>query len=185
MFGESAAGFGRTSITVAFGRPGLKFKCGPSKIAVSPPPLNREFSHGRSHDCFFAIYFILPPLILFVAAYLTADIFVIVGEMTAETEIKREAGVTAMGVLITLALFSCWLTHWSTGSLTVSVVIGLLVYFAAGVMAYTLAHEDFRGAHGKMTTEPIELKRGIFPAALLSLITVVPSSVVVLVVMGR
>ncbi|MEM6689614.1 MAG: hypothetical protein AAF664_09320 [Planctomycetota bacterium] len=47
-----------------------------------------------------AIYFILPPVLLFALSYLCAGIFVPIAQLVAECEVSHDSVMTAIAVLI-------------------------------------------------------------------------------------
>lgn len=128
----------------------------------------------------FAIYFIAPPFLLWLIAYLSADIFVLIGESRADREINRDTGVTAMGVLLGIATIAAVFTHWFSQSLEAAAFVSSVTFFLAGVVAYARVIDAVpRGSPGPQT-DSVPLERALLLSAILSVCTVVPVAVVVL-----
>ena len=124
-----------------------------------------------------AIYFVLPPLLIFVAAYMSADIFVMVAGITVEREIKRDTGVTAMAILIIATAIAAFFTYWTTQRSASAFLAGFAAYFIAGGFTYARLVNDYSERGTKHRFTPIGLKRGFVLSALLSVCTVAPVTI--------
>lgn len=129
----------------------------------------------------FAIYFILPPFLLWLAGYMSADIFVIIGETRSDREIKRETGVTAMGILIGIAATAAFLTNWSTQRIELAAFVGSITFFLAGVIAYAIVTEESKSDDSDTQADPADFDRALVLSAILTTCTVVPVAVFVLI----
>ena len=128
----------------------------------------------------FAIYFIFPPFSLFIVAYLSADVFVIVGELMIDDEIRRERAVTAMGIMIGCSAITAGSTYFFAGSLWSATVAGSIVFYASGVVAFATVLKKSRVANADQTLEATDLARGLTAAAILTVCTVFPLAALVL-----
>ncbi|KAA1257526.1 hypothetical protein LF1_00130 [Rubripirellula obstinata] len=131
-----------------------------------------------------AIYFVLPPLLLGIASYATADFFVIVAGLTVKREVKRDTGVTAMTILIIATSTVAFLTYWTTKQPATTIVSATVAYFVAGGLSYAWLVHDYCDRGTKHRFTPIGIKRGFSLSALLSLFTAGPASLVAWFVIG-
>ena len=125
-----------------------------------------------------AIYFVLPPLLLFGAAFFSADIFVLIAQTVVERDIKRDTGVTAMAILIGATMSGSLIVYWVTQRLSVAIVSAPAISFAVGGIACGRLLQDHCYACTKQRFGPIGFRRGFVVSALLSACTIVPISVV-------
>lgn len=90
-----------------------------------------------------AIYFILPPLLLFILAHATADIFEFVAQTQIERDLKRDTCVTVMAILIATTIAATWMAYWISGRLSTSIIVALTTFFfAAGLSCSHLVMDD-------------------------------------------
>ncbi len=125
-----------------------------------------------------AIYFVLPPFLLFVAAFFSADIFVLIAQTVVERDIKRDTGVTAMAILIGATMSGSLSAYWVTQRLSVAIVSAPVIFFAVGGIACGRLLQDHCYACTKRRFGPIGFRRGFVVSALLSACTIVPISFV-------
>ena len=131
-----------------------------------------------------AIYFVLPPLLLFVAAYSTADVFVLVAKSLVKRDIRRDTGVTGMSILILTTVTVVLMTYWIMQRTMPAIIAGVTSYFIAGGFCYARFVQEF-GEHGtKHRFAPIGIKKGFLLSAILSAVTAVPAAIVAWCVYG-
>ena len=125
-----------------------------------------------------AIYFVLPPLLLFVAAYSSADIFVLVAKVLVKRDIRRDTGVTWMSILILATATVVFMTYWLMQRSSSAIIAGVASYFVVGGFSYARLVQEF-GEHGtKHRFAPIGFKKGFLLSAILSAVTAVPAAIV-------
>ena len=121
-----------------------------------------------------AIYFVLPPLVLFMAAYVSADIFVLVAKAIVEREIKRDTAVTAMAILIAATTSAALLAYWTSQQISTAIMVAPAAFFAVGWITCARLVLDYGSNDPKNRFGPIGLLKGFILSALLSACTIVP-----------
>jgi len=125
-----------------------------------------------------AIYFILPPLVLFTASYASADIFNLVAQLMVERDIKRDTGVTAMAILIAATTTVTLMTYWMTQQASAAIIAAPIAFFGTGGFTCARLVLDYSQNGKKHRFGPIGLGKGFKISALLSSCTIIPLAIV-------
>lgn len=125
-----------------------------------------------------AIYFILPPLVIFAAAYITAGIFMLVAQPMIGRYLLHDKAVTSMAILITLTTGIAFFVHWTTQNRSYTITAATVSLFLIGAITYARLIEDYSPCNIKRRVGPIGLAKGIRISAVFTLLTLVIGSLI-------
>jgi len=119
-----------------------------------------------------AIYFILPPVALYVSAYLCAGVLILFAQLVVEREVSHDRAMHAMAFVIAATTGVAAFVYWTTQILWVTIAAGSSSFFFVGAVIYSRFIEDFSPGGERGATAPIGLSRGTQISAMISLCAV-------------
>lgn len=131
-----------------------------------------------------AIYFVLPPILLFITAYLSADLFVLVAKSTVQRDIKRDTGVTGMSILVFATAMVVFMTYWIMQRPVPAIVAGVTTNFFVGGVSYARLVQDFGDHDTKHRFAPIGFRKGFLLSTVLSAVSAAPAAIIAWLVFG-
>ncbi len=131
-----------------------------------------------------AIYFVLPPLMLFAAAHLLAVSFALVAQLVLGRDIAHDEAVTAMAILIAATASVATLAYWTIQVVSVATVLATGAYFFVGAITYSRIIEDDCRRNRRRRVVPIGLPKGLILSSVFTLCTVAIGLLVLLIAVG-
>ena len=91
----------------------------------------------------YAIYFIVPAVGLYVAAFVFGGVFVLVAQFFVQRDISHDEAGRMMAVVIAAAAGAAAFVQWTTESLWASVAAGSAASYVAGALLFSWTIKDF------------------------------------------
>ena len=130
----------------------------------------------------YAIYFLVPPIVLYVVALLCAAGLTLATESIVDRDLSRESAVGMMVWVASATIGVSVMSHWITRSPLISVVNGTAVFFLVGAIIYSRCIKEFR-EHGRERVASIGLRKGLVISTIVTAF-VLPVTLLVLWVCG-
>lgn len=147
---------------------------GPATAAVRAAKLARDtLREGESavHDFMtlkYAIYFIMPAVVLYVIASVCAPVLTLTAQMVIRREVSQDAAACMMAIVIAASAGVAAMVHWIAQVLWVTLAAGSAVFFLVGAFLYSWGIKEFT-QRGRETIAPIGLPKGSLISAIITL----------------
>ena len=91
----------------------------------------------------YAIYFILPPIVLYILALLCAPVLTLAAEIVVERDLSHDTAVGMMAWVIATSTAVSVMVHWITRSPWVTLATGTAAFLLVGTLVYLPWHKGF------------------------------------------
>jgi hypothetical protein len=117
-----------------------------------------------------AIYFILPAVVLYVVAYVGAELLNFTAQMVVEDDVSHDTAVRMMAMVIGTAAGVAALVYWITQVRWATLAAGTVASFFVGAFVFSQVFKDSSSSDQGGSVKPIGWARGSLISAILTLV---------------